>query len=149
MTIDKNTKAMKKILLQTTALLLILAGMMISCGKDEINSLKGTKWKLAGIVDVQTGKLTELEPKDCEQCYTLVFDTDNTAQGYSSSNVVWVDISASHLIGIATEVGEYEPDGYIFCDATILVTSYSITNTEIKFFYKKDGKDSYLLYKFM
>jgi hypothetical protein len=72
---------------KTIAILLILAGV-VACGKEEnneINTLKGTKWKLAGIVDA-TGKLTELEPKDCEQCYTLEFDTDSTAWLQSVSN---------------------------------------------------------------
>ena len=36
---------------------------------DEGNhfSLEGTDWKLAGLVDAQTGVLKELEPKDCEK----------------------------------------------------------------------------------
>ena len=36
--------------------------------------LKGTNWKLVGIVNGETEILTELEPKDCEQCYTFEFD---------------------------------------------------------------------------
>jgi len=39
---------------------------------QEIN-LQGTKWKLIGIVDTQTDNLTELEPIDCEKCYTFTF----------------------------------------------------------------------------
>lgn len=40
--------------------------------------LKGTHWKLVGIVNAQIGDTTELEPKDCAECYTLIFDTDST-----------------------------------------------------------------------
>ena len=36
-------------------------------------SLVNTKWKLKGILDVETNTLTELEPKDCAECYTLEF----------------------------------------------------------------------------
>ena len=42
---------------------------------NENNNLQGTQWKLIGIVGVQ-GNLKELEPKDCEKCYTLSFNTD-------------------------------------------------------------------------
>lgn len=46
---------------------------------EKEKSLKDTKWKLTGIMDMNTGILQELEPKDCEQCYTLTFDTDSTS----------------------------------------------------------------------
>ncbi|MDR2139809.1 MAG: hypothetical protein LBP50_09710, partial [Tannerella sp.] len=65
--------------------LLLVVGVLICCGcKDELSipvPLAGTKWKLAGIVDMETGALRELEPKDCAGCYTLVFDSDHTASG--------------------------------------------------------------------
>ena len=43
---------------------------------EERFSLTNTRWKLIGIVNTETGTLKKLEPKDCETCYTLVFDTD-------------------------------------------------------------------------
>jgi uncharacterized repeat protein (TIGR02543 family) len=55
---------------------------------QEIN-LQGTKWKLIGIVDVQSGNLTELEPKDCDECFTLIFDTDDTFSGRTVNNIMW------------------------------------------------------------
>ena len=39
----------------------------------EIPTLMGTKWKLVGIVDVETNEIRVLEPKDCEECYTIEF----------------------------------------------------------------------------
>jgi hypothetical protein len=48
---------MKTTILKLSAILL-LAGV-ISCGKDDEPALKGTKWKLMGIVDAQTGLVTE------------------------------------------------------------------------------------------
>jgi len=41
-------------------------------------TLNGTSWKLVGIMDTRTGSLTELEPKDCKKCYTLMFGTSTT-----------------------------------------------------------------------
>ena len=107
--------------------------------------LTGTSWKLAGIYDVQSETLTVLEPIDCDDCYTLTFDSDTTATGNSTSNLVFVNFSTTNqIIGIATEVGEVG-DGYIFCNATIQVTSYSVSKTELKFFFNE--KNNYLLYK--
>ena len=48
-----------------SAVLLMLAGGLVSCNEVESSSspetLKGTSWKVVGIVDVKTGDLTELE----------------------------------------------------------------------------------------
>ena len=55
-------------------------GIIFPEDKDTNISLQGTKWKLAGIVDSQVDTLIKLEPKDCEECYTLVFDTEYTAK---------------------------------------------------------------------
>jgi hypothetical protein len=140
-------------ILNLAAVLLLLAGLIIACGKEKDNennelvSLKGTKWKLAGIVDVQTGKLTELEPKNCEQCYTLTFDTDSTAllQSVSNEGRAYINRNPPYL-GTSTERGEVG-DGNIFVNALYFITSYVRESNELKFFYQKDEKDFYLLYK--
>ena len=44
---------------------------------QEIN-LRGTEWKLECIVNIETGVLRELEPKDCAGCYTLTFEKDDS-----------------------------------------------------------------------
>jgi heat shock protein HslJ/predicted nucleic-acid-binding Zn-ribbon protein len=108
--------------------------------------LAGTRWKLSGIFDVQNKSLKVLNPADCEECYTVNFDTDSTATGKSSSNLILVDLfGKGKLIGIATEMGE-TGDGYLFCDAIGLLTSYSCNENELKFFYTESGKEYYLLY---
>jgi hypothetical protein len=138
---------MKKIILQIAAILLVVAGV-IACGKEENNelSLKGTKWKLAGIVD-ETSKLTELEPKDCEECYTLEFDTDSTALLQSVSNEGKAYINrVPPILGTQTERGE-AGDGYLFVDILYFITSYTLEKNKLKFFYIKNEKESYLLYK--
>ncbi|MDR2126333.1 MAG: hypothetical protein LBP63_05855 [Prevotellaceae bacterium] len=140
---------MKKAILQTTAILLILAGV-VACGKEnennEINTLKGTKWKLAGIVDAKTGVLKELEPKDCEQCYTLTFDTDSTAWGKSVLNTMYIRLLPKPYINIMTEIDDSDNgDVQLFYDAIKTVDTYKVGKNELQFFYNK--KKNYLLYK--
>ena len=48
-------------------------------------TLTGTKWKLEGIVDVRTNVLRELEPKDCEDCFTIMFEDGPFSNMYSGS----------------------------------------------------------------
>jgi len=55
-------------------------------------ALKGTTWRLVGIVDVQAGTLTKLEPDDCEKCFTLWFET--------SSNPYWLFLA--HAVEMPT-----------------------------------------------
>ncbi|MDR0581707.1 MAG: hypothetical protein LBG31_01970 [Prevotellaceae bacterium] len=148
---------MRTKVIKTIAILLVLAACF-SCGKDDKNcscgegnennesvSLEGTQWKLAGIMDVETCNLKELEPKDCERCYTLVFNTDSTAWGRSSANRVDVDLTVVPPFGTPIISSEISDDGYKFYSATEFVTEYAVTNNELKFFY--NGKKNYLLYK--
>jgi hypothetical protein len=55
-------------------------------GDPPPTTLRGTGWKLSGMVDVQTGVLTELEPKDCVNCYSLMFHGDSIILSVS----IWV-----------------------------------------------------------
>ena len=77
---------MKRKILIFTVPLLLLMGTFYSCKKEP--NLKDTKWKLAGIINTQTGELKELEPINCEDCYTLTFDTNTRARGISMINMV-------------------------------------------------------------
>ena len=107
--------------------------------------LTGTSWKLAGIYDVQSETLTVLEPIDCNICYFLTFANDTMAIGRSTGNDVGVNLaSKEHIIFTMTEAGEFG-DGDIFCDAIYKVKSYSVSKTELKFFFNE--KNNYLLYK--
>jgi hypothetical protein len=137
---------MKKIL-KFTAILLIVAGNF-SCGDkedDNNNTLKGTKWKLAGIVDVQTGKLTELEPKDCEECYTLAFLTDTTAEGRSAS--IKIRLNLNYLgYGGYEKIGE-SADGDKFRIALYSPNLKSYTFTLMELTFINDVESYYLLFK--
>ncbi|MDR0605834.1 MAG: hypothetical protein LBG80_16190 [Bacteroidales bacterium] len=136
---------MKKIV-NFAASLLLLAGSLASCGKDKENvSLKGTNWKLAGFVDMQTEVLTEAQPQ-CSRCYILAFDTDSTASGYSSTNDVLLDISRMPPRFGGTKMGEMG-DGDLYWNIWPHVTSYVLKDGILKFFYTIDKKEAYLLFK--
>jgi hypothetical protein len=113
--------------------------------------LKGTKWKLAGIVDAETGVRKELEPKDCEKCYTLIFDMDSTIFLYSTSNEGRMSINDINDKNIPHPVGRTKVmeccDGELYLHVHGYITSYVRDGDELKFFYQADEKESYLLYK--
>jgi len=110
-----------------------------------ISFLIGTKWRLTGIVDVETNVLTELEPKD-DWCYTLVFATDSTAGGRITLNYLLVKLRPKPIFFVLTSAGE-NGDGWLFIEITELIESYrlDLSKKELKFFY--DNKKKYLLYK--
>ena len=47
-------------------------------GDETSKSLNGTTWKLSGIVNIEKGELKQIDPEGCEDCYTIIFDTDTT-----------------------------------------------------------------------
>ena len=120
-------------------------------------SLKGTKWKLAGIVDTRTGDLKVLEPKDCEECYTLMFDTDFTAIILSVNMILKIDLQHLSEHDIPQEFidkmlfcEKYYEDGEDYCDSYLyrwgiaFASSFTATPLELKLF---STPDSYLLFK--
>jgi hypothetical protein len=145
---------MKKISLLTIFVLLMIAAVS-SCGKDGKNcscggdskpiALKGTKWKLAGIMDTETCKLKELEPKDCERCYTLEFNTDSTAQGQSVLNEIGADLTQETIFVMTEIYDNHNGNVQLFYDAIGTITSCSVTETELKFCCNEG--ESYLLFR--
>jgi len=144
---------MKKIL-KLIAILLMLAGGFSSCQDDDYNPLLNTKWKLVGIVDAETGDLRELEPKDCDDCYTLTFDTDNTFSGRITVNIVLgrykinykTDVH-SFTAGIATGAID-GGDGYLYGQILVEIQSFTINDTfpRILYLHYNNGKN-YLKFK--
>ena len=111
----------------------------------KLPSLLNTKWKLAGIVEEATGLLRVIEPKDCERCYTLRFNTDCRASGMSTSNQIEVELDMERVIYKLTKMGEIG-DGYLFGDILLKVTSYLYRENELRFLYKENGEKYYLKY---
>jgi|GEM_PF-1844074 len=130
------------------------------CSPD---SLQNITWKLVGIVDAQTGDITELEPKNCELCYTLLFDTtsilfnlENLKQlgifiefplyfsGRSRNNTIWgvTDISSCSVVKVThTSVGE----SAVYLDALHSAQFFCLQGYSLKVYY--NNKQNYLLYK--
>jgi len=150
---------MKKTILKLTSILLIVVGIFSSCKEKEpleVQLLVNTKWKLVGIMDVQTGILTELEPKDCAHCYTLTFDTDDFFWGIMANNMISGNYEIDYKTGVFlfSEIlctaagsiwGEYE-DLYLQIIGEIQSFILKDTYPRILHLYYNDGKN-YLKYK--
>ena len=127
---------------------------------DNNHLLGGTKWKLAGIIDVETEALTVLEPKECDNCYTIIFDNavsdcneDNLSSfsTYSSSNSLGAcyeidyeesSINIFHFGG--TKRGEIG-DGNLWWYIIPIVQSFALENNQLRLYY--NDNTNYLLFK--
>jgi hypothetical protein len=162
---------MKKIEKVIAILLLVLA---VSCSNDNDKIvLKGTKWKLAGIVDTEANTLKELEPKNCTKCYTFTFGGDGVfnptiwrSNGEMYIGTGWYEIATGHAcsnvmtflyrvdyktgaffvynVGTITEMGE-PLDVKLYFESLELVQSFSYNENELKLFY--NDNNNYLLFK--
>jgi len=116
---------------------------------DSNFTLQGTAWKLVGIVDTQTNMLTELEPKNCEKCYTFTFDTDTTANGKSIFCGTYI-LGLDPII-IAVDKAREKFDGYRYCELLLSVKSYTVDNNALKLYFEDSRNmyplNSFLLYK--
>jgi len=108
--------------------------------------LKGTKWKLAGIVDAQTGNLKVLEPQDCDRCYTLEFETDTSGVGGSVANWLVVRLTPKVAIWCATHLYDTREDSRLFEDFIERLQYYEKRGDKLKFY---DNNHNYLLYKLL
>ena len=135
-------------ILKFTTIILLLC---CSCGnKNEIDvngqSLIETTWKLAGIVDTQTGILKVLEREGCADCYSFTFDTDSTAFGISIVNHLGVSLRPIVRIFVMTyALDNHWDDTALFYNAISSIISYKLNKNELKFYYN-DNKN-YLLFK--
>jgi len=127
--------------------------------KWEKITLQGS-WKLIGIVDVQSGELKVLEPKDCDACYTLIFYSDNTFGGRTIKNSLWgkyeIDYKTSTLKiieSVQSEIAESK-EAELFTNLLIILcytntqSFFTVVNTHprILHIYYPDG-NKYNKYK--
>jgi hypothetical protein len=134
----------------TLCIVFILAG----CSESEpaqpiqptqIYDLENTSWKLEGFADTQTGEFTEAKPK-CNKCYTLTFDTDSTASGYSVMNSLGLRFNPALKMWVATESYDLQIGTVaMFYEAMKSVESYTVENDSLRIFY--NNNKNYLLYK--
>ncbi|MDR3141723.1 MAG: hypothetical protein LBU37_08375 [Tannerellaceae bacterium] len=135
---------------------MLLAGL--SCRNNNpadvpISSLEGTNWKLAGAVNVETGKLNEFEPKACAECFTLAFNSDHEASGRSVLLEIKLDLLDLRKYGDIRKISEgswagdpsLRIDGDRFRVAMASLDSFTATSKELKLFY--NNKTEYLLFK--
>jgi hypothetical protein len=152
----KTITAFLKVTVATLCIVLTALFTATSCEKPEPNNdvpqgtitttnLAGTSWKLVGFVNNQTNTIMiEAEPK-CDGCYTLVFNTDSTASGYSIINIILLTLRPISMC-IATDADD-SMNGNItlYYEAMKSVKSYSVENDTLKIFY--NNNENYLLYK--
>jgi len=137
---------LQKSAVATLFIVYILFNFSCQTKSDDPKSLKGTKWKLAGIVDTETGDLKVIEPKNCERCYTFTFDTDSTASGNSITNILLVSLRPVLHFKIATYALDcHDSDCALFYEAIESIVCYKLDEKGLKFYF--DDQKKYLLFK--
>ncbi|MDR2065033.1 MAG: hypothetical protein LBP85_04920 [Prevotellaceae bacterium] len=114
--------------------------------------LRGTGWEFAGIVDVETDEMRELDLIDIEytRCRYLYFDTDTTAYGCISASEIYLHLSPQQVyVVIKDENDSYTDDIQLFYDTIKTITSYKVTKlndllSELKLYC--NAEKNYLLY---
>jgi len=113
-------------------------------------TLKGTVWKLVGVVDVETGNLRVFhKPEDCRiiNSFTLMFNSDFAGIARSTGNQIFVDLSRKdYVFNGRTMATECSDDGWFFYYTAGPVTFFTLKKNELKFFYKQNEKEYYFLY---
>jgi hypothetical protein len=115
--------------------------------------LQGTAWQLVGFVDVETGEIKEIDPKEEDRCLycTLEFNTDNTFLAFSTANEIWgnyeVDYTTNNFRFVRVwSTLIYEPgDGDRYCEALRIIRSFSTQKNELRLYY--NDKKNYLLFR--
>jgi len=119
---------------------MIICWTLMSCEKnvEEIpyygvswDELKGSKWKLYSIDHNQRGRI-ELEPKDCDTCYTFTVDKETgLLLGVSVSNKVSITLPFTYTEPVTKQVFIFEIlgdeldepyDGNLYCNTLKLVS---------------------------
>jgi len=130
-----------------------------------MSSLANTKWKLIGIMDINTGVLKELEPNSCEHCYMLEFETEavyfcSSEYDMPSSTYIAqaVDIGLQGCYGINYTlstiqfIGAERPDaediydGEFYIECIAKIQAFEQKGIQLKLYY--NDRKSYLLFNY-
>ena len=105
-------------------------------------NLKGTTWKLTGILDTQDDVLIKPDPKYCEACYTIKFQTRSHALGIVSWFAISFDLTNFRLHDGYDDFGYpfIDDNADIFRQCLIAISSYSLTPDELKILSEKHKK---------
>jgi len=152
-----------KTILKNTALaawMLMFAGSLTSCKKEKDNlSLKGTSWKLVGIVDVETGVLQKYGDQNCKESETLIFKTNDTFFGAGHGS--FCPFSGNYTANYSKrsfEVTSYrrECSAFYYCLISLVLTgreihTFSHRKNELRLYYIETAyghkHERYLLFK--
>jgi len=165
--LSKMQGILRKGTVETLCTLLLILFVVASCKEPEPidkpdgngikgteTTLQGTKWKLVGIVDARSGDLQKLEPKDCNECYTIIYESDSAFIGQININTICVkyeinyEVGIFHIIGIGgTEALDYPDDAHLYRQILLEIQSFIIKDTYPRklHLYYNDGKN-YLEY---
>ena len=138
----------KEVLLFST--LLIKAELFFLIKKKEpiITDIFHT-WKLEGFGDTSDNSFKNADPKDCEECFVIIFYEDSTFRGKSIINLLGKNfiMSGNNLSFpggvLSSYVQEISGDGTRFTDSLKKVNKYSIEKSKLKLFY---SDNEYLLF---
>jgi hypothetical protein len=97
--------------------------------------LAGTKWKLQGILNAKTDSLKILDPADCARCYTMEFDTDSTAHGFCTVNLLntFLSRNGAARIVVTTEALDTREDPTMFEDILPTIKLYLHEGNDLQF----------------
>lgn len=138
-----------------TALLVMIATLLFGVGCEKKtpadNKIIGS-WKCIGFGNAETNNFKDIEPKNCDKCYTITFNTDGTLIGHTSTNNMnggYVAETSAKTIKITrfggTKINELL-DGNEYVKAINQINSYLITSEgNLQFFYENQSK--YLLFE--
>lgn len=130
----------KTFLLILITLALLLGGM--GCEKNnEIPSELLGSWKLMGFGNTADNSLKEVEPKDCDKCFTLTFKRDKTFYGKSVMNLLEgrYAVSGSNIslsVG-GTKIGEITGDGGKFIETLSQADRFTIHNSNLYLYFSE------------
>jgi hypothetical protein len=125
----------------------------ISNATKDDESLTNVKWKLKAIFDIETDALIqELEPKDWEDGYTIIFYDDLTLMGKGVINLLQgsylrnlnQNTSAIDISLMCMTYANHIYDEEFYLDIMNKVDSYSVTEDHLKLYY---DNQNYLLYE--
>ena len=157
---------MKTFLFKITVITLLVTGIFSSCKEKNTleTPLANTKWKLVGIVDAETGKLTELEPQNCNECYRLEFDKEPVYFCYPDHDMpssmyfaqavelsFWGCYNINHTLSTLQFIGVERPDmediydGEFYYEIMLNVHAFELKGSELKLHY--NDKKKYLMYE--
>ena len=139
-----------KIILFTVIAILLLIGVG-GCENEstdnDVKSIIGT-WKLEGFGNTSNKSFKDANPKDCEECFVITFNVDNTFTGKTTTNTLWSkyilsDNKLSFPNGISTTKIYETGDGAKFTESLRFVSQYSFEKSKLRLFY---SETEYLLF---